>query len=128
MVLKETTIGDLCHYLDLTIQVDNNMYLYKSYDKRLDFDFEVINYPDLRGNIPAHQSYGVFTSQVIRFCEVNGLYDNFKKDLERLTNNFVKLGYELPILRIKLLNFCVKEINRWAKFGRNICDMLDFFN
>ena len=104
------------------------MVRYKSYDKRLDFDFDVINYPDLRGNITANQSYGVYTSQVIRFCEVNGLYDNFKKDLERLTHNFVKLGYELSILRIKFLNFCVKEINKWGKFGRNICDMLDYFN
>ena len=51
MVLKETTVNSICNYLDLTIQNINNTFLYKYYDKRLDFNFNVINYPDLAGNI-----------------------------------------------------------------------------
>ena len=32
----------------------------KLYDKRNDFDFYVINFPFLDGNIPKGQSYGIF--------------------------------------------------------------------
>ena len=74
MVLKETTVGTSCNYLDLTIQNINNIFLYKSYDKRLDLNFDVINYPDLSGNIPTRHSYGVF---------INSSYDNFK-EIERI--------------------------------------------
>ena len=127
MVLKDTTLGYTCNYLDLTIHIENGIFHYKSYDKRLDFNFEVINYPDLAGNIPSQQSYGVFMSQVIRFCEINGLYDNFKKDIVRLTKTLVNLGFDINILRNKFINFCATGINRWAKFGKNIIDMLDTF-
>ena len=42
----------------------------KTYDKRDAFKFEIINYPDLSGNIPTKPAYGVFTSQVIRYARI----------------------------------------------------------
>ena len=56
MVLKETSIDSMCNYLDLTIWSENTVFQYKSYDKRLDFNFDVINYLNLAGNVPNCQS------------------------------------------------------------------------
>ena len=100
MVLKVTSIDSMCNYLDLTIWSENNVFYYKSYDKRLDFNFDVINYPDLAGNVPNGQSYGVFTSQVMRFCEVNGTYEGFEEDMGRLTGNLTRQGFDIGILKI----------------------------
>ena len=63
MIIKNTnkSISEVS-YLDLSISITNNQYYYKSYDKRKDFDFKVINYPNLKGNVPVNPSYGVFTS------------------------------------------------------------------
>ena len=41
---------------------------YKIYNKRDNFDFPIVNYPDLSGNIPSRQSYSVFISQLVRYA------------------------------------------------------------
>ena len=131
MVLKETSIDSICNYLDLTIWSENNVFHYKSYDKRLDFNFDVINYPNLAGNVPNCQSHGVFTSQVIRFCEVNGKFEGFEgfeEDIERLAGNLTRQGFDIGILNSKFLDFCVTNINRWAKFGRDISEIIHVFH
>ena len=110
MVLKETSIDSICNYLDLTIWSENNVFHYKSYDKCLDFNFDIINYPNLAGNVPNCQSYGVFTSQVIRFCEVNGKFEGFEEDIERLAGNLTRQGFAIGILNSKFLDFCVTNI------------------
>ena len=41
------------------------------YDKRDDFDFDIVNFPYLDGDVPRRASYGVYISQVIRFVRVS---------------------------------------------------------
>ena len=38
------------------------------YDKRDNFDFEIVNFPFLDGDVPPCTSYGVYISQIIRFA------------------------------------------------------------
>ena len=40
------------------------------YDKRDDFDFEIVNFPFLDGDAPRAASYGVYIPQLIRFAKV----------------------------------------------------------
>ena len=40
----------------------------KIYDKRDDFDFDIVNFPFLDGDFPRTASYGVYISQLIRFA------------------------------------------------------------
>ena len=39
----------------------------KIYDKRDDFDFDIVSFPFLDGDVPRSASYGVYISQLIRF-------------------------------------------------------------
>src|ERR1700723_3366924 len=41
------------HFLDLDILIVGKGFSYKIYDKRDNFDFPIVNYPDLSGNIPS---------------------------------------------------------------------------
>ena len=52
-------------YLDLEMNVVNNEIVTSLYDKRDDFPFTVVNFPDLSGNIPQDSSYGVFIAQTL---------------------------------------------------------------
>lgn len=129
MVLKETNVSQtMTHYLDLTVSYTNGKYEYKSYDKRSDFNFDVINYPDLSGNIPLTQSYGVFMSQTIRFCEINSSYDDFKKDMRILIDKLVVLGFKIKTLKTKFIQFYHSQINLWSKFGCDIIDLIYLFS
>ena len=128
MVLKETNVSPMeVNYLDLNIQCINNTFSYKSYDKRKDYNFEIINYSDLSGNIPINQSYGVFTSQLIRFCDINGSFDNFINDIKILVDKLLCLGYKAKLLKAKFLKFYKHEIHRWAKYDRDLTAVVDMF-
>jgi hypothetical protein len=39
----------------------------KIYDKRDDFNFKIIHFPNMCSNIPASPAYGVYISQLIRY-------------------------------------------------------------
>ena len=124
MQLDKTNNGNSCTFLDLTINIENGKFTYKCYDKRLNFNFEVINYPELQSNIPRNPSYGVFTSQLIRFCDVNDKFDNFVSDIKNLVSKLVKQNFDIEILKSKFRKFCGKELKRWSKFGSDIYNII----
>jgi hypothetical protein len=43
----------------------------KIYDKRDDFNFKIINFPNMCSNIPASSAYGVYISQLIRYARAS---------------------------------------------------------
>ena len=49
----------------------------KIYDKRDDFNFEIVNFPFLDGDVPHSPSYDVYISQLIRFARVCSNTDDF---------------------------------------------------
>ena len=58
------------HFLDLHLSISDGFVKTKIYDKRDDFDFDIVNFPFLDGDIPRSASYGVYISQLIRFARV----------------------------------------------------------
>ena len=42
----------------------------KIYNKRDDFNVEIVNFPFLDGDVPGSPSYGVYISKLIRFARV----------------------------------------------------------
>ena len=125
MELENTNISpNKVNYLDLTISVYRGKYFYKSFDKRNDFGFEIINYPDIRGNIPKMPADGVFVSQLVRFCSVNKSVHHFKRDVSVLVKKLLLKGFSSVRLFAKFRQYCRKYLQVWSKFGVNI--MKDF--
>ena len=60
-----------CLFLDLHLSISNGFVSSKIYDKRDDFDFDIVNFPFLDGDVPRSTSYGVYISQFIRFARVS---------------------------------------------------------
>ena len=58
-------------FLDLHLSISNDIVSTKIYDKRDDFDFEIVNFPFLDGDVPRSTSYGVYISQLIRFARAS---------------------------------------------------------
>ena len=109
--IKETTDDQLSYhssFLDLLLEIDKDSRLrVKIYDKRDDFNFDIVNFPFLCGNIPQSPSYGVYISQLIRYARASTLYDDF---LSRscLTSKLMGQGYE----RFKLISAFKKFYGR----------------
>ena len=64
-------------FLDLNLSITNCIVSSKIYDKHDDFNFEIINFPFLDGDVPRSPSFGVYISQIIRFEKVCSNVDDF---------------------------------------------------
>ena len=87
--------------LDLHISVCNGFVSTKDYDKRNDFDFYIVNFPLLDGDVPRRPSYGVYISQLIRFARVCSHVTDFNARNKSETANFYSkaiaiINYEIP--------------------------------
>ena len=51
------------------------------YDKRDDFDFEIVNFPFLDGDVPHSTFYWVYISQRIRFARASSHVANFNTSI-----------------------------------------------
>ena len=121
MVLKNTnTSVSKCTFLDLTISIYRGQFHYISYDKRDSFDFDVVYFPHLNGNIPKLPSYGVYISQLVRFCEINDAGKYFINNVIAMNAKFCSQGFDASILKRKYENFCDKYIYKWAKLNYDI--------
>ena len=71
----------------------------KIYDKRDDFDFDIVIFPFLDGNVPRSASYGVYISQLIRFARVSSHVDDFNTPNKVLTAKLLRQAYRYYKLR-----------------------------
>ena len=67
---KANTSDTEAPFLGLHLFISNGFVSSKIYDKRDDFDFDIVNFPFLDGDVPRRPSYGVYISQLIRFARV----------------------------------------------------------
>ena len=63
--------------LDLCLTISDDFVSSKIYDKRDDFDFDIVNFPFLDGDVPRATSYRVYIFQLIRFARVSSHVTDF---------------------------------------------------
>ena len=59
---KANTSDTEAPFLDLHLSISNGFVSSKIYDKRDDFDFDIVNFPFLDGDVPRSTSFGVYIS------------------------------------------------------------------
>ena len=70
------------------------------HDKRDDFDFDMVNFPFLDGDVPRRTSYGVYISQLIRFAKASSNLSDFNYRDKALTAKLLRQGYRLNFVRL----------------------------
>ena len=103
-------------FLDLNLSISNDIVSTKIYDKRDDFDFEIVNIPFLDGDVPRSTSYGVYISQLIRFARASSYVADFNTRNNLLTQKLLKQGYQYHKLRktfSKLYRRCYELISKF---------------
>ena len=77
----------------------------KNYDKRDDFDFEIVNFPFLDNDVPRSTSYGVYISQLIRFARASSYVADFNTRNKLLTQKLLKQAIGIINFAKRFLNF-----------------------
>ena len=96
----------------------------KIYDKRDDFDFDIVNFPFLDGDVPRRASYGVYISQLIRFARVCNHVTDFNARNKCLTAKLLQQGYRYHKLRKSFSKFYRRHYELISKYNVGLKTLL----
>ena len=114
---KANTSDTEAPFLDLHLSFSNGFVSSKIYDKRDDFDFDIVNFPFLDGDVPRSTSYGVYISQLIRFARVSRHVVDFNARSISLTAKLLQQGYRYHKLRKTFSKFYRRHYELVSKFS-----------
>ena len=121
---KANTSDTEAAFLDLHLSISNDIVSTKTYDKRDDFDFEIVNFPFLDGDVPRSTSYGVYISQLIRFARTSSIFADFNTHNKLLTQKLLKQGYRYHKLRKTFSKFYRRYYDLISKFQVGLKSLL----
>ena len=108
----------------LQLSVANGFVSSKIYDKRVDFDFDIVNFPFLDGDVPRCASYGVYISQLIRFARVCIHVTDFNARNKCLKAKLVQQGYRYHNLRKTFSKFYHRHYELISKYDVGLNKLL----
>ena len=117
---KANTSDTKAAFLDLHLSISNDIVFTKIYDKRDDFEFEIVYFPFLDGDFPRSTSYGVSIFQLIWFARASSYVTYFKTRNKLLTQKLLKQGYWYHKLR--------KTFSKFYKLYRSIKKVISLRN
>ena len=121
---KANNSDSTASFLDLNLSITNNIISSKIYDKREDFNFDIVNYPFLDGDVPRATSYGVYISQLIRFARACSSIEDFNHRNLVITEKLLKQGYRYHKLRKTFSKFYHRNPLLIGKYKSNLRTLL----
>ena len=117
--LKDTSTSstEVC-YLDTNIKTsENTPFRISIYDKREDFAFRIVNFPQIDSNIPANAAYGVYISQLVRCARICTCKVDFINRLRGLSLRLSQQGFETNLLQKSFNKFFSRHTLIVDKYG-----------
>ena len=121
LVLKRTTENPLCvSYLDICITLGQHRFFTTIFDKRDNFNFDIVNFPFLSSNIPTNPAYGVYISQLIRISRICCEYSAFIKRHYMITSRLIRQGFWYTRLCNRFKRYSRRHASLFNKFGTSV--------
>ena len=96
------------------------------FDKKDAFDFDIVNFPDLSGNIPTAPAYGTYILQLLRYSGACHNYDNFSSWHSMFAERLFSQGFSVRKLMRTFYKFMGRHPELASKFKKSpspmICD------
>ena len=123
--LNKANLSDTeASFLDLHLSISDGVVQTKIYDKRDDFDFDIVNFPFLDGDVPRSTSYGVYISQLIRFARVSSHVVDFNTRNKVLTAKLFRQGYRYHKIRKAFSKFYRRHFDIVSKYNVGLKTLL----
>ena len=123
ILVPDESTGQSVSFLDLKLTIKDSVIYIHIYDKRYIFDFPVINFPVLSGNIPLSGSYGSFIGELVRYARACTYFDDFKTRTLSFVTKLLKQFYTKKRLTRTWRKFCDSHIFLILKYGSQILDL-----
>ena len=103
--------------MDLNLSISNDTVSTKTNDKRDNFDFDIVNFPFLDGDVPRRTSYDDYISQLIPFATASSSVSDFNCRNKALTVKLLKQSY------------CYHKLRKaFSKFIRRHSELVERYN
>jgi hypothetical protein len=114
-------------FLDLQLVIQDGVVSSSIFDKRDAFDFKIINFPTLTGNIPLKSSYGVFICEAVRYARACTYFEDFKTRMLILVAKLKTQFFSDKLLKKTYLKFCASHILLIQKYGPTVLKLYKFW-
>jgi hypothetical protein len=123
VLVPDDNDGNSAPFLDLLLTIKEGVVFSSIYDKRDNFDFPIVNFPTLTGNIPKKSSYGVFIGELVRYARACTLYEDFLSRALLLVNKLKTQFFTDRLLKLTWISFCDSHILLIQKYGSRILNL-----
>ena len=110
--------------MDLHLSISNGFVSSEIYDKRDDFDFDIVNFPVLDGGVPRSTSCGFCVSRLVRFAGVCGRVAGFDARGKSLAAGLLQRGCRCRRLRGTFSRFCRRHCRLVSEFDVGLKPLL----
>ena len=126
--MNKTNSDTEAPFLNLDLSITNGIVSPKIYDERGDFNFEIVNFLFLGGDVPRSPSYGVCILQHICFARVCSYVDKFNNRNLFLTAKLLKQSNRYHKFRKAFSKFYHRHPEFIVTYNLGLiveCNMLD---
>ena len=115
---KENNINTEATFLDLKIKIDNNKFMTSLYDKRDNFNFDIVRMPHKCSNIPSKMFNSTISAELLRISKASTSYCVFLKAAKVLIHRMTKQGAAINTLSFSLRKMLNNHSEISTKFGK----------
>ena len=108
----------------MNLCISNGTVYTKIYDKRDDFDFDIVNFIFLDGDVPRRTSYWVYISQIIKFATASSNLNDFNHRNKDVTAKLLRQGYRYFKLRKAFSKFYGRHSALLEKYSVSLKTLL----
>ena len=105
-------------FLDLDIEIVNNRFVTKLYDKRDSFPFKIVRMPDRSSNIPSKIFSSSIGAETLRIARISSSSESFISSCQNLFERMLRQGASKPGIKIILRKLYGKH-EIFKNFGAN---------
>ena len=117
--------GTHATFLDLEISVIDNIFVYKLFDKRDGFPFNIVRMPDLSGNIPSHVFYGTIMSEFLRIARCTLLLPDFISKANVLYKRMLNQGGTQNMVMKQIRKAIIRHPDTFIKYNTPSRQIID---
>ena len=120
ILVPDDSDGLTAPFLDLQLIIEDGAISASIFDKRDAFDFPIVNFPILTGNIPLKSSYGVFVGELVRYARACTCYKDFKNRTLTLVTKLKKQFFTTQLLNRSWIKFCDSHLLLIQKYNPTV--------
>ena len=114
--LKLEHSGQHASFLNLDITIEENIFVYKLYDKRDAFPFSIVRMPQISSNIPQSIFYSAFVGEFLRIARSTLKLLDFIPISKELINRMMKQGADIRISQRFLSKIIINHPENFSQF------------